>query len=80
MPSGRDAERLRKRQIGRLYQVYLTGPDATPELVLTDPLLVLRITDETPQAPVRPDASVRGVNDFCRCIASLSVLLDENRS
>lgn len=49
--------RLSTRQIGRLYQVYLTGPDATRELVLTDPLLVLRITDETPRAPVRPDAS-----------------------
>jgi ParB family transcriptional regulator, chromosome partitioning protein len=49
--------RLSTRQIGRLYQVYLTGPDATRELVLTDPLLVLRVTDETPRAPVRPDAS-----------------------
>jgi ParB family transcriptional regulator, chromosome partitioning protein len=29
--------RLSTRQIGRLYQVYLTGPDATRELVLTDP-------------------------------------------
>lgn len=49
--------RLSTRQIGRLYQVYLTGPDATRELVLTDPVLVLRVTDDTPQAPVRPDAS-----------------------
>jgi len=49
--------RLSTRQIGRLYQVYLTGPDATRELVLTDPLLVLRVTDETPRAPVRPEAS-----------------------
>jgi ParB family transcriptional regulator, chromosome partitioning protein len=49
--------RLSTRQIGRLYQVYLTGPDATRELVLTDPLLVLRVTDETSRAPVRPDAS-----------------------
>jgi len=48
---------LTTRQIGRLYQVYVTGPDATRELVLTDPLLVLRVTDDTPRAPVHPDAS-----------------------
>ena len=49
--------RLTTRQIGRLYQVYVTGPEASHELVLTDPLLVLRVTDETPRAPVRPEAS-----------------------
>ena len=49
--------RLSTRQIGRLYQVYVTGSDASRELVLTDPLLVLRVTDDTPRAPVRPDAS-----------------------
>jgi hypothetical protein len=49
--------RLSTRQIGRLYQAYVTGLDATRELVLTDPLLVLRVTDDTPRAPVRPDAS-----------------------
>lgn len=49
---------LSTRQIGRLYQVYLTGPDATRALVLTDPLLVLRVADETAEAPVRPEASV----------------------
>ena len=48
---------LSTRQIGRLYQVYVTGPDATRELVLTDPLLVLRVTDDTSQTRVRPDAS-----------------------
>ena len=36
--------RLPSRQIGRLYQHYLAGPEATRELVLTDPLLVLRAT------------------------------------
>jgi ParB family transcriptional regulator, chromosome partitioning protein len=49
--------RLSTRQIGRLYQVYVTGPEATRDLVLTDPLLVLRVTEDTPQAPVRPEAS-----------------------
>ncbi len=48
---------LSTRQIGRLYQVYVTGPAATRELVLTDPLLVLRVTDDTPRAPMRPEAS-----------------------
>jgi ParB family chromosome partitioning protein len=49
--------RLTTRQIGRLYQVYVTGPEASRDLVLTDPLLVLRVTDDTPRAPVRPEAS-----------------------
>ena len=49
--------RLTTRQIGRLYQHYVAGPDVTRELVLTDPWLVLRLTDDTPPAPVRPEAS-----------------------
>src|SRR5438094_71492 len=36
---------------------HLLHADATRELVLTDPWLVLRVTDDTPHAPVRPDAS-----------------------
>jgi len=49
--------RLSTRQIGRLYQAYVTGVEATRELVVTDPLLVLRVTDDTPPATVRPEAS-----------------------
>jgi ParB family chromosome partitioning protein len=49
--------RFSTRQIGRLYHAYVTGIDATRELVLTDPGLVLRVTDDAPAAPVRPDAS-----------------------
>jgi len=49
--------RLSTRQIGRLYHAYVTGVDATRDLVLTDPLLVLRLTDETSPPRVRPDAS-----------------------
>ena len=49
--------RLTTRQIGRLYQRYLAGPEATRALVLTDPSLVLRLTDDTPPAAVRPEAS-----------------------
>jgi ParB/RepB/Spo0J family partition protein len=49
--------RLTTRQIGRLYQHYVGEPEATRELVLTDPLLVLRLTDDTAPARVRPEAS-----------------------
>lgn len=49
--------RLTTRQIGRLYHHYLAGPDATRELVLTDPLLVLRLTEEATPARLRPEAS-----------------------
>jgi ParB family chromosome partitioning protein len=48
--------RLSTRAIGRLCHAYVRGIDATRELVLTDPLLVLRMTDDT-AAPVRPEAS-----------------------
>jgi ParB family transcriptional regulator, chromosome partitioning protein len=48
---------LTSRQIGRLYQHYLAGPAAARELVLTDPLLVLRLTDETAPARLRPEVS-----------------------
>ena len=54
--------RLSTRQIGRLYHVYVAGPAATRELVLTDPLLVLRVTDDSAQTPVRPDASRRSTD------------------
>jgi ParB family transcriptional regulator, chromosome partitioning protein len=49
--------RLTSRQIGRLYQHYLAGPAAARALVLTDPLLVLRLTDETAPARLRPEVS-----------------------
>ncbi len=49
--------RLPSRQIGRLYQHYLAGPEATRALVLTDPLLVLRLTDEAAPARLRPEVS-----------------------
>jgi ParB/RepB/Spo0J family partition protein len=48
---------LSTRQIGRLYHASGTGGAATRDLVLTDPLLVLRLTDETSTPQVRPDAS-----------------------
>jgi hypothetical protein len=48
---------LTTRQIGRLYEAYVDGPDATRALVLTDPLLVLRVADDGARAAVRPDAS-----------------------
>jgi hypothetical protein len=49
--------RLTTRQVGRLYQHYVGGLEATRALVVTDPLLVLRLTEDTPPAPVRPEAS-----------------------
>lgn len=49
--------RLSTRQIGQLYHAYVTGVEATRELVLTDPLLVLRLTDETTASRLRPEAS-----------------------
>lgn len=49
--------RLSTRQIGQLYQVYVTGAEASRELVLTDPLLVLRVTDDDARARLRPEAS-----------------------
>lgn len=48
---------LTTRQIGSLYQHFVGGPDSTRELVLTDPLLMVRLTDETAPARVRPEAS-----------------------
>ena len=49
--------RLTTRQIGQLYQHYVAGPEVTRDLVLTDPLLVLRLTDDATLARLRPDAS-----------------------
>jgi ParB/RepB/Spo0J family partition protein len=49
--------RLTTRQIGRLYPHYSGGPEATRALVLSDPLLVLRLIADTPPAAVRPEAS-----------------------
>jgi ParB/RepB/Spo0J family partition protein len=49
--------RFTTRQIGRLYQHYLAGPVSTRELVLTDPLLVLRLTDEAAPPRLRPEVS-----------------------
>jgi ParB family transcriptional regulator, chromosome partitioning protein len=49
--------RLSTRQVGQLYQVSVTGTVASRELVLTDPLLVLRITEDDARAALRPEAS-----------------------
>jgi ParB family transcriptional regulator, chromosome partitioning protein len=48
---------LTTRQIRQLYQHFVAGPGTTRELVLTDPLLVLRLTDDAAPAQLRPDAS-----------------------
>lgn len=38
--------RLSTRQMGQLYQTYMSGNDKTRELVLTEPLLVLRVEQQ----------------------------------
>jgi hypothetical protein len=44
--------KLSTRQLGQLYQAYLCGNDQTRELVITEPLLVLRVEQQA-----RTDAS-----------------------
>jgi hypothetical protein len=38
--------KLSTRQLGQLYQTYLSGNDKTRELVITEPLLVLRVEQQ----------------------------------
>jgi hypothetical protein len=38
--------KLSTRQLGQLYQAYMSGTDKTRELVITDPLLVLRVEQQ----------------------------------
>jgi ParB/RepB/Spo0J family partition protein len=51
------SHRLTSRQIGRLYQHYASGPASTRDLVMSDPLLVLRLTDDAAPARLRPEVS-----------------------
>jgi ParB family transcriptional regulator, chromosome partitioning protein len=44
--------RLSTRQLGQIYQAYMSGNDETRELVITEPLLVLRVEQQ-----VQTDAS-----------------------
>lgn len=62
---------LSTRQVGRLYQAYLTGTEPVRELVVTDPFLVLRVDEETQRA--RGDLSIEpaGADAF---ISDLHVL------
>lgn len=41
------SRRLSTRQLGQLYQAYVRGNEQARELVLSEPLLVLRVEDET---------------------------------
>jgi len=38
--------KLSTRQLGQLYQTYMSGNDKTRELVITEPLLVLRVEQQ----------------------------------
>jgi ParB-like chromosome segregation protein Spo0J len=58
---------LSTRQVGRLYHAYVTGTAQARELVLTDPLLVLRVDEETQRAvdpPIAPAAADAFLSDL----------------
>jgi ParB/RepB/Spo0J family partition protein len=59
---------LSTRQVGRLYQAYVSGTATVRELVITDPGLVLRLDEETqrPAAdlPVTPGAAAAFLRDL----------------
>lgn len=59
---------LSTRQVGRLYQAYVSGTAAVRELVITDPGLVLRLDEETQRPPadlpVAPAAAVAFLSDL----------------
>jgi hypothetical protein len=62
------ARSLTTRQVGRLYDAYVSGTPAVRELVLTDPGLVLRLDDEAqrPAAdlPAAPGGAVAFLSDL----------------
>lgn len=62
---------LSTRQIGRLYHTYLSGTSQVRELVLTDPLLVLRMDEEAQRPPDDLPPEANGTEAF---ISDLHVL------
>ncbi len=48
---------LTTRQMGQLYLAYMRGSDKARELVLSDPLLVLRVEDEAQRKGIEVEAS-----------------------
>lgn len=62
--------KLSTRQMGQLYQTYMTGNDKTRELVVTEPLLVLRVEQQAQTD--RAEAS--GVEAFISDLHALGAL------
>ena len=63
-------QKLSTRQMGQLYQTYLSGSDKTRELVVSEPLLVLRV-----ERQVQKDvAGVSGVEALISDLHTLSAL------
>lgn len=62
--------KLSTRQMGQLYQTYMTGHDKTRELVVTEPLLVLRVE----QQAQTDREEVSGVEAFISDLHALGAL------
>jgi ParB family transcriptional regulator, chromosome partitioning protein len=60
------ARPLSTRQVGRLYQTYLTGTAQVRELVVTDPWLVLRVDEEAQRPATDLPANTNDVEAFIR--------------
>jgi len=61
--------RLSTRQMGQLYQSYLSGNDKTRELVVTEPLLVLRVEQQVHQDVACASGAEALVSDLHACSA-----------
>lgn len=59
----KDAQ-LSTRQVGQLYQTYMGGNDKTRELVITEPLLVLRVEQEAQRDSVETSGAAGLLSDL----------------
>lgn len=62
-------QRLSTRQMGQLYQTYLSGNDKTRELVVTEPLLVLRVEQQVQKDEACASGAEALVSDLHACSA-----------
>lgn len=60
---------LSTRQMGQLYQTYLSGNDKTRELVVTEPLLVLRVEQQVQKDVACASGAEALVSDLHACAA-----------
>jgi ParB/RepB/Spo0J family partition protein len=63
-------QKLSTRQMGQLYQTYMSGNDKTRELVVTEPLLVLRVE----QQAQKDSAEVSGVEALISDLHTLGAM------